>query len=305
MATVVVNGRSYQVGGPPERSLLGFLRGELGLTGAKPGCGEGECGACTVVVDGEPLFACQTNLGAIDGRSVLTVEGLAFDDNTLHPVQEALIAERASQCGYCTPGMALRGAALLQAIPDPDERQICEALDPNLCRCGCYSRIVQAIRAAASHPVTSNPAAATIPQAADPEPPLLPRPRRPWDLSQPDDRAWWEVLGDGLFVVWTGPDHATGMWPQSGGAWLHIAPSGIVTAFCGKVDVGQDNRTAFRLLVAEELAMPPEDVRVVLGDTDVCPFDMGTFGSMSMPVAGDALSRVASGTRRALAMLAG
>ena len=308
MATADINGTTRELGDVPDQSLLGYLRGALGLTGAKPGCGEGECGACTVLVDGEAAFACQTQLSEVAGRSVLTIEGLAPGPDRLHPVQEALIAERASQCGYCTPAMALRGAALLSSHPHPDDLQIATAMDPNLCRCGCYTRIADALRraSAGADPTAARRAGPAPPECPpDPEPPLLPRPARPWDLSEPDDRDWEALLGDGLFVVWPGPEELPGVWPRRGGAWLHVAPSGVITAFSGKVDVGQDNRTAFRLLVAEELAAPPQQVRVVLGDTDVCPYDMGTFGSLSMPVAGEALRRVAAGARGALFALAG
>jgi nicotinate dehydrogenase subunit B len=124
------------------------------------------------------------------------------------------------------------------------------------------------------------------------------RPTRPWDLSEPEERDWFGVLGDGLAVVW--PPQADREWPRAGGAWLHIAPSGVVTAFTGKVDIGQENQTAFRLVVAAELTIDPEDVHVVQGDTDLCPYDAGTFGSRSMPDSGDALRRAAAGARQLL-----
>jgi aerobic-type carbon monoxide dehydrogenase small subunit (CoxS/CutS family) len=121
----------------PDVSLLVFLRSGLGLTGVKPGCGEGACGACTVLVDGAPVLACQAKAGDVAGRSVITMEGLAGSaGQPLHPVQRALAAERASQCGYCTPGVVLRAAALLAAEPDPGDDQIARALNPCVCRCG-------------------------------------------------------------------------------------------------------------------------------------------------------------------------
>ena len=121
-------------------------------------------------------------------------------------------------------------------------------------------------------------------------------------MSAPEDRDWFTELGNGLVVVW--PPAPAGSWPASGGAWLHVAASGTVTAFTGKVDVGQDNSTALRLLVAEELAVDPADVRLVQGDTDLCPYDAGTFGSRSMPDVGEALRRAAAGAREALVALA-
>jgi nicotinate dehydrogenase subunit B len=135
-----------------------------------------------------------------------------------------------------------------------------------------------------------------------PAPRVLARPAKPWDLSDPRERDWFGMLGEGLVVVW--PAQADREWPRAGGAWLHIAPSGAVTAFTGKVDVGQDNQTAFRLPVAEELAVDPDDVKIVQGDTDLCPYDAGTFGSRSMPDAGEALRRAAAGARQILIGLA-
>lgn len=298
--TLTVNGKAYELG-EGQGSLLGFLRNQLGLTGAKPACGEAQCGACTVLVDGEPVFSCQTQLGEVAGRSVTTVEGLAAAaDGHLHPLQQALM-EEALQCGYCTPGMIMRGAALLSQGPDPDDELIASALGPNLCRCGCYGRIVRAVKRASV--LLRAGRSQTGQQRSSEEAVPFARPHRPWDLCPPQDREWPELLGDGLFVVWP-PQSPPGTWPMGGGAWLHIGPSGRVTAFSGKVDVGQDNQTAFRLLVAEELASDLEDVRVVQGDTDVCPYDMGTFGSLSMPIAGEALRRAAAGARQLLLELA-
>ena len=294
-SSVVVNSKTCEIG-EPGQSLLAFLRSGLGLTGAKPGCGEGTCGACTVLVDGAPVLACQARVGDVAGRSVTTIEGLA-DRGPLHPVQRALAAERASQCGYCTPGMALRAAALLAGDPDPDDGQIAAALNPCLCRCGCYPRITRAVHRAAA--MIRGEEEAAVVSEPQPGPPALARPSRPWDMSEPGERDWFGVLGDGLVVVWS--PESSGTRPRTGGAWLHIAPSGAVTAFTGKVDVGQDNQTAFRLLVAEELRADPADVRVVQGDTDVCPYDPGTFGSRSMPDAGEALRRAAAGARQVLA----
>jgi len=302
--TALVNGKTCQLTGDPDRRLLAFLRSDLGLTGAKPGCGEGECGACTVLVDGAPVLACRTPLSAVAGRAVTTIEGLA-DGGRIHPVQRALVEERASQCGYCTPGMALRAAALLGAEPHPDGGRIDEALRPNLCRCGGYQRIKRAVhRAAELMAGSGGPAEHDEPVPAAPPSPVLARPERPWDLTEPADRDWFGILGDGLAVVWPPAEAARESWGADGGAWLHIAPSGLVTAFTGKVDIGQDNQTALRLLVAEELAVSPGQVTLVQGDTDLCPFDRGTFGSRSMPDAGRTLRLAAAGARGVLAGLA-
>jgi len=298
MSSTVVNGKTCEIE-RPEASLLAFLRSELGLTGVKAGCGEGACGACTVLVDGQPVLACQLRAGQVADRAVTTIEGLAdAGSEPLHPVQRALIAERASQCGYCTPGIALRASALLAEHPDPGDEQIAAALDPCLCRCGCQQRIVHAVHRAAAL-ARGDDHADDPPGAGPPARTVLGRPARPWDMCGPEERDWFGVLGDGLVTVW--PPSAPGTWPRSGGAWLHVAASGTVTAFTGKVDVGQDNTTALRLLVAEELAVDPAEVRLVQGDTDLCPYDQGTFGSRSMPDAGQALRRAAAGAREVLA----
>jgi CO/xanthine dehydrogenase Mo-binding subunit/aerobic-type carbon monoxide dehydrogenase small subunit (CoxS/CutS family) len=289
---IIVNGEPRELSPAPSGTLLAVLRSDLGLTGTKPGCGEGECAACTVLVDGTPVLACQTSADEVAGRSVTTVEGLA-DGRRLHPVQQALAEEHAFQCGYCTPAMALRAAALLAADPDPDDQKIAAALEPALCRCGCYPRIARAVRRAAVLLRDPGQLGSGPPEPALGGPVPLARPGRPWDLCRPDEREYFDLLGDGLVAVWTPPGSA-------GGAWVHVSPSGPVTAFTGKVDVGQDNRAAFRLLVAEELAVDPSSVRVIQGDTDLCPWDAGTFGSRSLPEAGEWLRRAAAGAREAL-----
>jgi aerobic-type carbon monoxide dehydrogenase small subunit (CoxS/CutS family) len=128
--------------------LLWVLRDALGLTGTKYGCGEGQCGACTVLLDGQPVRSCSTPLRAAAGRQITTIEGLE-QDGRLHPLQEAFLKEDAMQCGYCTPGMILSGIALLSRTPHPDDREIVSAMQGNVCRCGTYPRIVAAVRLAA------------------------------------------------------------------------------------------------------------------------------------------------------------
>ncbi|HEY8485142.1 MAG TPA: (2Fe-2S)-binding protein [Longimicrobiales bacterium] len=143
-----VNGRRHLVDTDPGKSLLAALREDLDLTGAKYGCGEGQCGACTVLVDGRPVRSCVTPVGTVAGRPILTIEGLAHNGR-LHPVQEAFLAENAMQCGYCTPGMIMAAVGLLSREPAPTEDEIRRAMDGNICRCGTYSRIIAAIRRAA------------------------------------------------------------------------------------------------------------------------------------------------------------
>jgi aerobic-type carbon monoxide dehydrogenase small subunit (CoxS/CutS family) len=146
---LTVNGRECRLDIDPERSLLEVLRDDLDLVGCKYGCGEGQCGACTVLVDGRASRSCTMRAGAAGGRSVRTIEGLAGGDR-LHPVQAAFLDAGAMQCGYCTPGMILAAVALLEgAAQPPSEDEIAATLQGHLCRCGVYPRIVAAVSAAA------------------------------------------------------------------------------------------------------------------------------------------------------------
>jgi aerobic-type carbon monoxide dehydrogenase small subunit (CoxS/CutS family) len=143
-----INGKTVRVEADRERLLLGVLRDDLGLTGAKYGCGEGRCGACTVLIDGAPTRSCVTKLGAVAAREITTIEGLE-KDGKLHPLQEAFLDAGAMQCGYCTCGMIMAGVALLRENPQPAREEIVEFMDGNICRCGTYPRIIAAIRKAA------------------------------------------------------------------------------------------------------------------------------------------------------------
>ena len=147
MLTVHVNGDEREA---PEagRNLLSYIRFDLGLTGAKYGCGEGLCGSCTVLVDGQPLRACMATVGSVAGGSITTIEGLARNGN-LHPVQQAFVDESAMQCGYCIPGFIMTSVGLLNRDAAPSRAQIREALAENMCRCGTYQRIQRAVEQAA------------------------------------------------------------------------------------------------------------------------------------------------------------
>ncbi len=147
MVTITVNGQVRQAP-DRDRNLLSYLRYDLGLTGTKYGCGEGLCGACTVLVDGQALRACETTVGAVAGGSITTIEGLA-QDAALHPVQQAFVDESAMQCGYCTPGFIMAAVALLSRERHPSSDQIREALGEHICRCGTYQRIQRAVERAA------------------------------------------------------------------------------------------------------------------------------------------------------------
>jgi aerobic-type carbon monoxide dehydrogenase small subunit (CoxS/CutS family) len=152
MNTLQINGRAYDAP-EPSRNLLSFIRFDAGLTGTKYGCGEGLCGACTVLVDGQALRSCTITVGAVTGGAITTVEGLARD-GALHPVQQAFVDENAMQCGYCIPGFVMTSVALLARDSRPDEAQIREALSQNMCRCGTYQRIIRAVKRAAGEQET-------------------------------------------------------------------------------------------------------------------------------------------------------
>jgi aerobic-type carbon monoxide dehydrogenase small subunit (CoxS/CutS family) len=151
MATITelhINGSRRALDADAERSLLSVLRDDLDLTGCKYGCGEGRCGACTVLIDGRPTRSCTTPVSAVQGKKIQTIDGLAVGDR-LHPVQEAFLQAGAMQCGYCTPGMVLSAVGLLTREPEPSRDQIVRAMQGNICRCGTYARIVAAIEQAA------------------------------------------------------------------------------------------------------------------------------------------------------------
>ena len=149
VASVLVNGVAHEpAAGAPEQTLLSLLREQLGLTAAKPGCGEGVCGSCTVLVDREPVRSCMVTAADVAGRQVTTLEGLA-PAGTLHPLQQAFLEQAAFQCGYCTPGMIMSASVLLANDPDPDAATIVAALEGNICRCCAYPRIVKAVQRAA------------------------------------------------------------------------------------------------------------------------------------------------------------
>ncbi len=142
-----INGKSHTVTALPDTPLLWVLREQLKLTGTKYGCGAGQCGACTVHIDGKPNYACLNPIKDLEGRRVTTIEGLSQDSS--HPLQKAWIAEQVPQCGYCQSGQIMRAAGLLQENPRPNRQQIVDYMQSNICRCGTYIRIVRAIERAA------------------------------------------------------------------------------------------------------------------------------------------------------------
>jgi aerobic carbon-monoxide dehydrogenase small subunit len=150
IATFTVNGQAFEVIVEPHMLLIDVLRDGLGLTGAKYACGAGDCGACTVLIDGRPSFSCLTLAITAQGKSITTIEGLSSGDGGLHPLQQAFIDKGAIQCGFCTPGMLLSAKALLDDDPDPSRQEIAAALAGNLCRCTGYVKILDAVESAAA-----------------------------------------------------------------------------------------------------------------------------------------------------------
>jgi nicotinate dehydrogenase subunit A len=146
---LTINEKPYAVDADPQTSLLSVLREQLDLTGSKYGCGEGQCGACTVLIDWKAQRSCVIRVGAVSQKQITTIEGLARGEQ-LHPVQEAFLEAGALQCGYCTSGMIMSAVALLKRTPQPKESEIIAFMDGNVCRCGTYARIVSAIQKAAT-----------------------------------------------------------------------------------------------------------------------------------------------------------
>ena len=157
MINLNVNGKTYQVDADGTTPLLYVLRDDLQLNGAKFGCGLGQCGACTVTIDGRPVFSCITPIAALQGRRITTIEGLGTIDNP-GPVQRAFIEEQAAQCGYCIPGMMMRAQALLDSNPSPTPAEIRKHMNTNLCRCGTHMRILKAVERAAGLMKQTKPA---------------------------------------------------------------------------------------------------------------------------------------------------
>ena len=152
MATTLslrVNGKGYEVRAEPDALLLWVLREQLDLTGTKYGCGEGQSGACTVLIDGRAHRSCMTPIATLAGKAIVTIEGLATEER-LHPVQQAFLDEGAMQCAYCTPGMIMSAVSLLNSKPNPSEAEIVQGMQGNICRCGTHPRIVAAIRKASA-----------------------------------------------------------------------------------------------------------------------------------------------------------
>jgi aerobic-type carbon monoxide dehydrogenase small subunit (CoxS/CutS family) len=254
---LTVNGAERSVICEPDTPLLDVLRHDLGLAGPKFGCGMGLCGACFVLVGDRAQASCDLPVSAVSGP-VTTVEGLAADGR-LHPVQQAFVDEQAAQCGYCTSGMLIAAAGLLRDRPAPTEREVREALNGNLCRCGTHGRIIRAVQEAAGN----GPAPVLSPDSPNPvveAPPAVRSGASPLPASLPADLAANPVLA----------------------RWLDFSQDGEVTIRIGKVEYGQGIWTALAQVAAEELQVALDRVRVAAVSTSTSPDEGVTAGSLSV-----------------------
>jgi len=271
--TIQVNGKPYPLRVDPETPLLYLLRNDLGLKGPKYGCGEEQCGACKVLIDGNAVPSCKLPVAQTQGCEIVTVEGLGTSA-VLHPLQEAFIEEGAIQCGYCLSGMIIAAQGLLNRTRYPTDDEIREALDSNLCRCGVYDRVRRAIKLRIGRPVW-----APIYEMVN-APPLT----TPLSDLQKLSPALQEA-----------PDLDD---------WVHINHRDIVTIFSGKAEIGQGMRTALAQLAAEELDVALARVQVIMADTELTPDEGTTAGSMSLQMSGNAIRQAAAEARHFLLTLA-
>ena len=308
---LTVNGAERRVTCEPETPLLDVLRHDLGLAGPKFGCGMGLCGACFVLMGNRARSSCDLPLSAVDGP-VITVEGL-LDGGRLHPVQQAFIDEQAAQCGYCTSGMVMAAVGLLRECPAPTEREVREALDGNLCRCGTHGRIVRAVLKAAGRTPAGQTVVPHPPAEALPGPPA-----GPLSAGQPpaEVAAAGPPAGQGPVLappsaspgpLSVGPAVPSGISPLPAdlaanpilARWLDFSRDGEVTIRIGKVEYGQGIWTALAQVAAEELQVALARVRIAPVSTSTSPDEGVTAGSLSVQDSGSAL-RQACALGRAL-----
>ena len=324
-----VDGRPVAVDAEPSTPLLLCLRNDAGAFGPKFGCGLGQCGACTVLIDGEPVRSCVRRMSSLaDGASITTVAGLGTPDRP-HPVQAAFIAEQALQCGYCASGMIVAAAALLAKNPDPTDVEIRDALEGHLCRCGTHDRILRAVRRAAGKSdavggsssacsrwrwcdgTCCRGAACLLPAEGAGKLRPYARDRRSATLDArpvaPSSAALdSSCSASASAAVPPSARRAAPAAPRLPGslaatknldAWLRIGADGTVTVLSGKVELGQGIRTALAQIVADELDVAIERLRMVAADTDLSPDESYTSGSMSIQQSGAALRQAAAEAR--------
>ena len=305
---LVVNGAERTVACEPGTPLLDVLRHDLGLAGPRFGCGLGLCGACFVLVGDQARSSCDLPVSAVAGP-VTTVEGLASGGG-LHPVQQAFIDEQAAQCGYCSSGMVISATALLRAQPVPSEQDVRNALEGNLCRCGCHGRIVRAVLRAASQTVqsygTSTNAAASAPAAASAATPTTPTAvataNGPEATNGPATTAPAASTGE---AATTGAGLPASLAANPSLArWLDFGQPGEVTIRTGKVEYGQGIWTALAQIAAEELQVALTQVRVAPVSTSSSPDEGFTSGSRSVQDSGTALRQACAQARALLVTVA-
>jgi nicotinate dehydrogenase subunit B len=277
--TLKVNGGIHQVWVDPETPLLYVLRNDLGLKGAKFACGLEQCGACTILIDGQAVPSCRLSVRSVQGREITTLEGLGTPEN-LHPLQWAFMEEHAVQCGFCVSGMIMSAKALLDQNPNPSNGEIKAAMVNNLCRCGIYDRVLRAVRRASGDPV---------------EPPAF---RKGLDQN-PDAPSGSEgpVAADGLA--------GSLMHTPDLDSWVGINSDETVTIFTGKVELGQDIKTSVAMIGAEELDLSLDRIRVVTADTARSPNEGVTASSLSLETSGNAIRNAAAEARQIMVEAAG
>jgi nicotinate dehydrogenase subunit B len=277
--TLKVNGQMHQVRVEPETPLLYVLRNDLGLKGAKFACGLEQCGACTILIDGQAVPSCRLSVRSVHGREITTLEGLGTPEN-LHPLQKAFMEEHAVQCGFCVSGMIMAAKALLDRNPDPSDGEIKTAIANNLCRCGVYDRILRAVKRAAGNPMNSPAFRAGLNQKLD-------------SSSGPEVPLAADGLAGSLMHT---PDLDS---------WVRINSDETVTIFTGKVELGQDIKTSLAMIGAEELGLPLDRIRVVTADTAQSPNEGVTASSLSLETSGNAIRNAAAEARQIMVEAAG
>ncbi len=316
--TFTLNGGSRSVTTDPRRPLLEVLREDLGLTGTKYGCGEGECRACTVLLNGESTPSCLTPIRSVDGQTVVTIEGLAHGEK-LHPVQEAFLAEGAFQCGYCTSGMILGVASVRDKNPAAGEAEYREELQKHICRCGGYPKYLSVVRrltggtqtGSGAHMTTTSSVTTGRPsdELSDLEPTLE---CVGYDFGM-SRRAFVKGLGAGLCIAVSLPalpqekesgqrsrNNFLGSGAQNVAARIHLGTDGTIMVMAGKVEAGQGARAELLQAAAEELRVPVGRVQMVLADTGTVPDDGMTAGSGTTPRTVPAVRRGAATARNLL-----
>jgi CO/xanthine dehydrogenase Mo-binding subunit len=264
---LTVNGRTHHLSVEPDTPLLYVLRNDLGLTAAKFGCGTGQCGACTVLVDGRPRPSCKLPVVSVQGSEIVTLEGLGSPE-TLDPVQQAFVDEGAVQCGFCTPGLILAARALLDQHPQPTDAQIRTALNRHLCRCGAYERVRRAVLRASGQELGAD---------------------KPYEQRD-------EALPSVSAVPLPSPLSRT---PDLD-AWIRFNADETITVFTGKVELGQDLRTSVAMIAADELDVSLDRLRVIMADTGQSPNEGYTGSSMSLETSGNAIRYAAAEARQIL-----